>query len=45
MVHMFDRRKFTNGGAGSPVYKFEGHDAAVLCVQVIIETLPIIDFT
>ncbi|XP_054790262.1 WD-40 repeat-containing protein MSI4-like [Prosopis cineraria] len=33
-VHMFDRRKFSNGGGdGSLVYKFEGHDAAVLCVQ------------
>ncbi|KAJ1411173.1 WD40/YVTN repeat-like-containing domain superfamily [Sesbania bispinosa] len=32
-VHMFDRRKLNGGGVGSPVYKFEGHDAAVLCVQ------------
>lgn len=32
-VHMFDRRNLKSGGVGSPVYKFEGHDAAVLCVQ------------
>lgn len=32
-VHMFDRRKLNSRGVGSPVYKFEGHDAAVLCVQ------------
>jgi len=31
---MFDRRNLTSSGVGSPVYKFEGHDAAVLCVQV-----------
>lgn len=34
-VRMFDRRKLNNrGGIGSPVYKFEGHDEPVLCVQV-----------
>lgn len=33
-VRMFDRRKLNNRGVGSPVYKFEGHDAPVLCVQV-----------
>ncbi|KAK8469739.1 hypothetical protein PHAVU_005G159800 [Phaseolus vulgaris] len=32
-VHMFDRRKLKSSGVGSPVYKFEGHEAAVLCVQ------------
>ncbi|KAE9588097.1 putative transcription factor WD40-like family [Lupinus albus] len=32
-VHMFDRRNLNSGGVGSPVHKFEGHDAAVLCVQ------------
>lgn len=32
---MFDRRNLTSGGVGSPVHKFEGHNAAVLCVQVI----------
>lgn len=31
---MFDRRNLTSGGVGSPVHKFEGHNAAVLCVQV-----------
>jgi len=31
---MFDRRKLKSSGVGSPVYKFKGHDAAVLCVQV-----------
>jgi len=31
---MFDRRKLKSSGVGSPVYKFEGHEAAVLCVQV-----------
>lgn len=33
-VHLFDRRKLTNGETGSPVHKFVGHNAAVLCVQV-----------
>ncbi|KAL8160858.1 hypothetical protein V2J09_012347 [Rumex salicifolius] len=33
-VRMFDRRNLsTSGGVGSPVHKFEGHSAAVLCVQ------------
>ncbi|CAK7352624.1 unnamed protein product [Dovyalis caffra] len=32
-VSMFDRRNLTSNGVGSPVYKFEGHKAAVLCVQ------------
>ncbi|KAJ6698882.1 WD40 REPEAT FAMILY [Salix purpurea] len=32
-VCMFDRRNLTSNGVGSPVYKFEGHKAAVLCVQ------------
>lgn len=35
-VRMFDRRNLTSNGVGSPVYKFEGHKAAVLCVQVRI---------
>ncbi|THU72089.1 hypothetical protein C4D60_Mb04t08420 [Musa balbisiana] len=30
-VRMFDRRNLTSGGVGSPIYKFEGHKAAVLC--------------
>jgi histone-binding protein RBBP4 len=30
---MWDRRNLASGGAGSPVHKFEGHKAAVLCVQ------------
>ncbi|PPS19698.1 hypothetical protein GOBAR_AA00875 [Gossypium barbadense] len=33
-VRMFDRRNLTSNGVGSPIYKFEGHRAAVLCVQV-----------
>ena len=33
-VHMFDRRNLSSGGVGSPVHKFVGHNAAVLCVQV-----------
>ncbi|KAH6803153.1 Transducin family protein / WD-40 repeat family protein [Perilla frutescens var. frutescens] len=32
-VCMFDRRNLTSDGIGSPVHKFEGHKAAVLCVQ------------
>ncbi|KAL0426896.1 UNVERIFIED_CONTAM: WD-40 repeat-containing protein MSI4 [Sesamum latifolium] len=32
-VCMFDRRNLTSNGVGSPVHKFEGHKAAVLCVQ------------
>ncbi|KAJ6435260.1 hypothetical protein OIU84_000455 [Salix udensis] len=32
-VCMFDRRHLTSNGVGLPVYKFEGHKAAVLCVQ------------
>jgi histone-binding protein RBBP4 len=30
---MWDRRNLGSGGAGSPIHKFEGHKAAVLCVQ------------
>lgn len=30
---MFDRRNLNPGGVGAPVHKFEGHSAAVLCVQ------------
>ncbi|KAI4377789.1 hypothetical protein MLD38_015367 [Melastoma candidum] len=33
-IHMFDRRKLASDGAGLPVHKFEGHKAAVLCVQL-----------
>ncbi|XP_039041408.1 WD-40 repeat-containing protein MSI4-like [Hibiscus syriacus] len=32
-VCLFDRRNLTSNGVGSPIYKFEGHKAAVLCVQ------------
>ncbi|KAH9762961.1 WD-40 repeat-containing protein MSI4 [Citrus sinensis] len=32
-VRMFDRRNLTSNGVGSPINKFEGHSAAVLCVQ------------
>ncbi|XP_059634823.1 WD-40 repeat-containing protein MSI4-like [Cornus florida] len=32
-VCMFDRRNLTSSGVGSPIHKFEGHKAAVLCVQ------------
>ncbi|XP_028789783.1 WD-40 repeat-containing protein MSI4-like [Neltuma alba] len=33
-VHMYDRRNLNNGRRGpNPVYKFQGHDASVLCVQ------------
>ncbi|KAJ7955889.1 WD-40 repeat-containing protein MSI4-like [Quillaja saponaria] len=32
-VCMFDRRNLTFDGVGSPIYRFEGHKAAVLCVQ------------
>ncbi|CAB4288253.1 unnamed protein product [Prunus armeniaca] len=32
-VRLFDRRNLTSGGVGAPIYKFEGHKAAVLCVQ------------
>eukprot|EP01018_Ginkgo_biloba_P003985 Gb_32208 [translate_table: standard] len=32
-VRMFDRRNLISGGVGSPVNKFEGHSASVLCVQ------------
>ncbi|XP_071723057.1 WD-40 repeat-containing protein MSI4-like [Rutidosis leptorrhynchoides] len=32
-VRVFDRRNLTSDGGGSPVYKFEGHKAPVLCVQ------------
>ncbi|KAF3457440.1 hypothetical protein FNV43_RR02098 [Rhamnella rubrinervis] len=33
-VRMFDRRNLTSDGVGAPIHKFEGHKAAVLCVQV-----------
>ncbi|XAR53441.1 hypothetical protein NMG60_11021993, partial [Bertholletia excelsa] len=32
-VCMFDCRNLTSNGVGFPVHKFEGHEAAVLCVQ------------
>ncbi|CAH2077565.1 unnamed protein product, partial [Thlaspi arvense] len=32
-VRVFDRRNLTSNGVGSPIYKFEGHKAAVLSVQ------------
>ncbi|PSS01977.1 WD-40 repeat-containing protein [Actinidia chinensis var. chinensis] len=32
-VCMFDRRNLTSDGVGSLIHKFEGHKAAVLCVQ------------
>ncbi|CAL5211674.1 unnamed protein product [Lathyrus oleraceus] len=32
-VRMFDRRKLNSSGVGSPIFKFEGHEAPVLCVQ------------
>ncbi|RZR75181.1 hypothetical protein BHM03_00051322 [Ensete ventricosum] len=30
-VSMFDHHNLTSGGVGLPIYKFEGHKAAVLC--------------
>lgn len=38
-IRMFDRRNLTSNGVGSPIYKFEGHRAAVLCVQVLMNLL------
>ncbi|EMS49693.1 WD-40 repeat-containing protein MSI4 [Triticum urartu] len=38
-VRMWDRRNLGPGGAGSPIHKFEGHKAAVLCVQACTENL------
>lgn len=38
-VRMFDRRNLSSNGVGSPIYKFEGHRAAVLCVQVLMNLL------
>lgn len=32
-VRMFDRRKLSGSGQGTPVHKFQGHSSAVLCVQ------------
>ncbi|KAF3592320.1 hypothetical protein DY000_02020344 [Brassica cretica] len=32
-VRLYDRRNLTSNGVGTPIYKFEGHRAAVLCVQ------------
>ncbi|KAL2319911.1 hypothetical protein Fmac_028880 [Flemingia macrophylla] len=29
-IHLFDRRNLKSGEVGSPIYKFEGHDAPVL---------------
>lgn len=34
-IRLYDRRNLTSNGVGTPVHKFEGHKAAVLCVQVI----------
>lgn len=33
-VRLFDCRNLTSNGVGSPIYKFEGHNASVLSVQV-----------
>lgn len=41
-VHMFDRRNLTINGVGSPVHKFQGHDASVLCVQVSISFIDLV---
>jgi hypothetical protein len=38
-VRMWDRRNLGPEGAGTPIHKFEGHKAAVLCVQACIENL------
>ncbi|CAN7070410.1 unnamed protein product [Brassica oleracea var. botrytis] len=32
-VRLFDCRNLTSNGVGSPIYKFEGHNASVLSVQ------------
>lgn len=32
-VRLYDRRKLVSGDVGSPLHIFEGHKAAVLCVQ------------
>ncbi|KAJ4806967.1 Transducin family protein / WD-40 repeat family protein [Rhynchospora pubera] len=32
-VRIFDRRNLTAGGVGSPIYKFEGHNAPILSIQ------------
>lgn len=37
---MFDRRNIVSGGVGTPVHVFEGHSAAVLCVQVTPVAFP-----
>ncbi|PWZ54842.1 Tubulin beta-1 chain [Zea mays] len=36
-VRMWDRRNLGSGGAGSPIHKFEGHKAVVLCVQTCFQ--------
>lgn len=33
-VRLFDHRKISASGQGVPIEQFEGHSAAVLCVQV-----------
>lgn len=33
-VRLFDHRKISGSGQALPVEQFEGHSAAVLCVQV-----------
>ncbi|KAK9675984.1 hypothetical protein RND81_11G046100 [Saponaria officinalis] len=32
-INLFGRRNLTASGVGSPVHKFQGHDAHVLCIQ------------
>ncbi|RWW46358.1 hypothetical protein BHE74_00047718 [Ensete ventricosum] len=34
-VSMFDHHNLTSGGVGLPIYKFEGHKAAVLCMNLV----------
>ena len=43
-VRMWDRRNLGSGGAGSPIHKFEGHKAAVLCVQACHDNIFVIIF-
>ncbi|KAK9682892.1 hypothetical protein RND81_10G104600 [Saponaria officinalis] len=32
-INLFGRRNLSASGVGSPVHKFQGHDAPVLCIQ------------
>ena len=42
---MWDRLNLGSGGAGSPIHKFEGHKAVVICVQACQDNIFVVIFS